>query len=486
MTGEIIKAALLGTDKYMPKPAPELKGTGDKIAGLATDKEDKFLKLAIATLLYEEAGRKPLVLEGALPECPAEIQPVVSIALNNRIRAALTAKDDVLFHYFVYLLHTRKQVLSSDLVPLVLNKALENKKEAFSWVKICGETGKWLCGLNTAWQKLLDDSVEENVWETGSFDNRKIYLAELRATNPAKALGLLQEVIDKENAANRAAFVELLEINLSLADEPFLQSLLTDKSQKVKDAVVGLLRQLQGSVINNRYLDHLLSVIKVKEERYMLISKKKVLTIREDLLPGEDIFNTGIGKVSSDKGVADHIYIIGQLLGFTDPAILAGRLLVTEDELLTLLLQHTMGNYLAPFLSAAAARYKNKAWALLLLKENKAHNIILLDALQETERVNYYGRFIAVNLPSVLAYLFNDQYKPMPLILAKQLLEQLSKEPYTIQQPAYQRLALHMPAEAMESLINYREAPGQDYQQKYFKAQVAEMVRIMDIRNNTI
>lgn len=484
MTEEIIKAALLGTGKYTPQPSAALGSTGSRIAGLTTDKEDKFLKLAITALLYEEAGRKPLAVEETMPVCPAEVKPAISHNLANRIGAALQSKDEVLFRYFIHTVLVSGAVMPSSLVPFILHKALDSRKDALSLIAVCGESGKWLCGLNPEWQKLSGDVVEENVWDTGSFEARKQYLSQLRTTDPSAALALLTDSIDKENAANRAAFIDVLDINLSLADEPLLLLCLSDKSQKVKESANSLLQKLQGSAVNQRYLDHLLRVILIKDERYMLISKRKTLTIDESPLPGDDIYSSGIGKVSSDKGVPDYLYAIGQMLRYIDPAILSARLSVTADELITLLLQHKDGDYLRPFMAAAAVRFSNRVWAAKLLGDSKVVPISLLDALPPAERVHYYGQFVATGLPALLGYLFDEQYTPMPLALAKQVMEQLAKEPYSIQQPTYQRLALHVPANAMETLINLREAPGQEYQQKYFKAQVAEMVRIMDIKNS--
>lgn len=481
--GEILKAALLGTDKYVPQVFPALGETGLKIMAQPTDKEDRFLKLTIATLLYEEAGRKPIPVEGIMSECPAEILSSINENMSTKIRAALSAKDEVLFHYFIYLVHKRNQVLTAELVPAVLSKALEHKKVARQLLNACGETGKWLCGLNTSWRMLIDETEEENVWETGSFDSRKIFLANIRKSDPAKAIGLLDGAIDRENAANKVMFVELLQARLSVGDEPFLQRLLNDKSQKVKETALSLLQRLQGSVVNRRYLDYLLGVIFVKEERYLLIAKRKVLTIREEVSYGNDIFSTGIGKVSSDKGVADYIYIIGQLLCFIDPAILANRLAVTEDELLTLLLQHKDAHHLRPFLSIAAAQFRNKVWAVKLLSNKEAHTA-LLDALPKNERTDFYELFLETQLQSLLPYLFDEGYTLLHSGFAGQLLGYLSKNPYVIAQAAYQRLALHLPNDVLAQLQLYIGKSGEDYQGKYFKTQIMEMTRIIEIRNN--
>lgn len=482
---EILKAALLGTDKFTPQASASLHETGARIMAQPTDKEDRFIKIAITTLLYEEAGRKPALIEGSVTECPAENHPYINDKLSGKIKTCLSTKDDVFFHYCIYLVHVRNQLLTPDLVPMVLNKALDNKKIAQSLVNVCGEKGKWLCKLNLNWRSLLDEGEDDNVWETGSFESRRIFLADIRKADPARAIELLKGTFDKESAANRASFSEVLHHNLSLSDEPFLQKLLQDKSQKVKETATSLLQKLQGSAINTRYLNYLLNVMLVKEERYLLVTKRKVITIREDLLPGDDIFSTGIDKVSSNKDVPDHVYVIGQILRFIDPAILAAQLNTTEEELITLLLQQKDAEQLLPYLADAAGKFRNRVWAMHLLNKKETSYIILLDALPNNERMNFYQLFVDDNVAAVLHYLFDESYTIMPMRLGIKLIEHFSKQPYSIPQAGYQRLALHLPYDMVSHLKRYAESASADYQDKYFKTQATEMMRVIEIRNNT-
>ncbi|KAA6438610.1 hypothetical protein FEM33_18265 [Dyadobacter flavalbus] len=483
---EILKAALLGTDNYMPQPSLSLQETGEKIALQNTDKEDRFLKLAITALLYEEAGRNPLRVESCMPECPAETLPLIGEKMHGSIMAALTAKDEVLFQYLVYVVNKSNQVLTSELIPLILNKALEHKKAAFPLIKACGETGKWLCQLNENWRIFFENSDEENVWETGSFESRKAFLKNIRNSDPQRAIELLEQTFSTENAANRQAFLELLEQNLSIADEPFLQSLLKDKSQKVRETATEFLRKIQGSAINKSYLEYVLNVISIKEERHLLVTKKKVLSIRNDVLPDENLFKTGIEKVSSCKEVPDYIYITGQALQYVDPVILAQQLAVTEPELIRLFIQHKDSKYLLRHLAFSASCFKSKTWALALLHTQEVQDIILLNVLTEPERMPFYEQFIEGNLQQLLTYLLDDNYSILPESLSQRLLGFLLQNPYEITQPVYHRLALHLPVQILPKLKHYAEDAGEGYQHRYFKVQALEMMRIIDLKNNII
>src|SRR5215217_9945 len=123
---EILKTALLGTDKYMPNPASGLETLTDKIGQQATEKEDKFLKMAIATLLYEEAGNLPVKTEITLPECPSEQHEIINDQLAGYLHLFLQGKDETLLRYFTYICQLKQLVVTPELVPLVLNKALEH------------------------------------------------------------------------------------------------------------------------------------------------------------------------------------------------------------------------------------------------------------------------------------------------------------------------------------------------------------------------
>ncbi|MBC7554548.1 MAG: hypothetical protein H7257_11270 [Taibaiella sp.] len=481
MTGnEIVKAALLGTEKYMPATWPELGETGTKIMALPTGSEDRFLKLAITALLYEEAGRKPVAVAGTIPICPPEVRPLAGAQLALLLRTALETNDTEVFQYFVYLVTKKNLVLPAEMVPMLLNKALANKRTAERLVQLCGETGRWLCGFNERWRTLLLPQEGDNVWETGTPESRKAYLLATRRADPALAVSLLASTIDKENAANRVALLEQLQVNLSPADEPFLLGLVADKSPKVKQTAISLLQRIPGSAINTMYLQYLRQTVQIKEERYLLIAKKKVLVISEVITAGEELYDTGIEKLSAAKDMPDYLFIIGQLISLTDPAVLAGELGVKEEELLTMLLQHKEGQKLLPYLANAAALYANKVWARILLARNDGIEIKLLEALPETERRHFYGQFVAEQLPELLSYLFDDVYSAMDVPLAEQILTQLIKKYYKAQ--VYNRLALHLPFEVMPRLNAYIDNLRDDYNGRYVKGNIAGMIRIMEVK----
>ncbi|WP_444912394.1 DUF5691 domain-containing protein [Microbulbifer sp. PAAF003] len=81
----------------------------------------------------------------------------------------------------------------------------------------------------------IDDSealTEEN-WDDWYPSGRLAKLRELRFSNPAAALNLIQTCAGREPADKRLRMVRVLAIRLSESDGEYLQSLLKDRSQKV-------------------------------------------------------------------------------------------------------------------------------------------------------------------------------------------------------------------------------------------------------------
>ncbi len=479
---EIIKTALLGTGKYPFQPGNYPEDISGKITTAQTDKEDAFLKHAAVTFLYEECGQLPVKISAEITPCPDEEKQLVGRDINFQLKSARTSNDEVLFDYLINRINNSRKVIGPEMVPIVLDKAITNRKNAKPLLTACGETGKWLCKLNKNWQIILAADVENSDWETGSLEGRKAYFQAVRKKNPAEALELLKQVFEQENANIRADFIFYLFVNLSLNDEAFLEESLKDKSKKVKENAQLLLQLLQGSKVNNLYLNYLAEAFTIKEERVMLISKKRVLQIN-NILPAEEIFKSGIEKVSSEKGVEDHIYWIAQMLSFVNTGLLAQKLQVKEDECLKLLLDHKQAKVFIPKLTSNAINFKNKTLALMLLQEENIASLQLLHLLEPQERAAYFERFIETHIAEVVEMLSDENYTIIDKKLAQQILKKLSTNPYQVTQSTYAQLALQLPTEITGLLQDFANEQVADYQRRFFNTQAANMLRYIELRN---
>lgn len=476
----IIKTALLGTDKVQYDPIPQLSGIGNQIIERQVDKEDAFLKNAAVNFLYNECGKIPNAYNGIEESCSEEIREELNAPTGFQIKSALRLKDDILFYYLVCRTNQAGKIFGADLVPEGLNKALSQKKKAEAVLTVCGETGKWLASINKNWSTLYSSAPSGEDWETGNLEWRLNYFAGIRGEAPSDALTLLND-LQQENANTRAEFIALLEINLSINDEAFLMSVLNDKSKKVKDIAIYLLKLVPGTAINQLFLDYLLKSLSVKEERVLLIAKKKVLGIDTSIAPNEDLFKYGLEKISSQKGVDDAVFWVAQIFGFIDVATLASKFNLQVEEWLKLVLGDKNADVFKPFLKNAAIHFKDELLSKKLLESGIKDGVELLKYVDSKERNTFVKDLLETDLNRVLDLVL-ESYDIMETAVAERILKKLSDNPYAIQTNVYQKLALSIPDGLLPLLKKY-EAPASDhYQVKYFSNQVAGMIRYIELR----
>lgn len=77
---------------------------------------------------------------------------------------------------------------------------------------------------------------------------------------------MLQSTWKQEAASDRAKFLEVLALNLSLEDEPFLEAALDDRSQPVKRAAAKLLNKLPASRRGQRMAERVRSLVQIQRQ----------------------------------------------------------------------------------------------------------------------------------------------------------------------------------------------------------------------------
>jgi hypothetical protein len=95
-------------------------------------------------------------------------------------------------------------------------------------------------------ERLLDALRADN-WDDFYPAARRIALADIRRSDPAAARTLLEAKAAGETAEARLPLIELLRVNLSDADAPYLSSLSADRSGKVKQLAARLLARIGRS-----------------------------------------------------------------------------------------------------------------------------------------------------------------------------------------------------------------------------------------------
>lgn len=480
----IIKSALLGTDKYMSDIPTVLTEWDNGLQKIKEDKEDYFLKLAAGILLFDELGTDPAKVEAKSDVCPDETKKYISARAGLLFKQLLQTKEEHLFDYFIIECRQQGKVVTPEFVPQLLDKAFadKNKESSLILAEVCGETGKWLAKQNESWNKLAV-AEDADVWETGSLVQRKNYLEQLRQQDPRAAIPLLEKSIAEETAANRQVFLEVLSSGLSLEDEPFLTSFINDRSKGVKQAVCNLLKSLRGSALYLSYMDFLKKILSVQEQRAFLIVKKKALVISKDFTPDKELFESGIGKISSQKGVEDSDFWVSELIRSIHPEDLAEVLGTSVEETLELFLDHPQKKLFILSLIQTVNTHKYTGWINSLISLKDGEGISLMRLMNVPERIKHMEKVLDDEVHFVIQLICDlDHNEQLPLSFAEKLLIRFKKDPYTIFQNTYTSLAIYLPASVCGVLERYSDNKNDQAADRYLATQAAAMLRIVEIR----
>lgn len=485
LTEPIIKAAMLGTEKWMP-PLDGLPGSiGDFVQQNAVDREDAFLKYAGLLLTYDEAGSLPADAAHTIEPCPADQLPTLKSAKAGLLRECLATGDDLLAGYLAQKSLEAGFIAPGDTLPGLLDMAVQYKKLRESMLAFMGASGKWLAQFNPHWQELpfsTSEAIDENTWETGNENERIQFLETLRNKNPSKAIELLEKAFPQENAAARLSLLQILHINKSTADEPFLQSLLSDKSKQVKQEAQYLLKTIPGTRLNQLFLDYCTSVCSIREERYLLLAKKKVLRLAENIEPSKELFDAGISKVSSLKGMTDHLSWFAEALAFTSPDSLAAALGISAETLLDHLLANKELEPLRIHFSSAAIHFKHTGWARKLIAEDMFINSAMLNILPYPEAQRHLPKLMKTEAGEVLKMINEHPYVEFPKEIARDFFELLKQQPYTIQKQDYRKMALCFPVSSLGFIQQLLESGATQNINPYFINQAMEMEKILQAK----
>lgn len=242
---DLVTAALLGSQHAA---APALPA---ELAEAVKADSASLLAQAGALDLWRQAGR----LVGSAPAAPA-LAPVESRPLlPARARAHWPILQRGEFpHLLLEWLQTLPQAgwrLPAATLPELLSWAGARAARREAVLAAGGQRAHWLAAQHPDWSRgaaptpLLEPAVDP--WETGSLPERVAHLTARRRTEAAAAREQLTHVWASEPAAARTALLEALATGLGAEDEPFLESVLADRSKEARRGAVDLLARLPGS-----------------------------------------------------------------------------------------------------------------------------------------------------------------------------------------------------------------------------------------------
>lgn len=270
----LIAAALLGTSRRPPS-WPRVPGAlGELLMNLdPSDQDARLLRTAGVLSLAFEAGLELLPAVPPLPEAPAEELPVAdSPALQVAAARILSEHRIEILIEWLGLLAARRRRVPDALLSAVLASSTNQPALRRAIGQLPGQRHRWLASLNPDWQGVLMESADtsgqplpETLLETGTLAERVAVLRQLRRTNPDRARELLAVLLPKEAARERQELLGTVAEAPLPADEPFLESVLSDKARGVRQRAASALSRLAGSAFAQRMEARLTPLVQVRK-----------------------------------------------------------------------------------------------------------------------------------------------------------------------------------------------------------------------------
>jgi hypothetical protein len=297
MLSELTSVALLGTERRTFQPPrrptnavgsdPLLEGiyavteaaqTPEELVALTATLLDLFRRMGVIPSLVPLAGpeedEQPEQTEvHSAPPPSAAATQLLDLLLSGTVAVA-RKNDALLSQWFEGCARSGQRIEYRQLVD-ALNRANGVPELRPAIVGALGERGMLLARANKTWSWALrkgqqeeartnEAPIDADTFAKTDATARPMLLTNWRERDPQQAVAVLAENWTKENAADRASFVDALKTGLSTSDELFLEDALDDKAKSVRFAAAKLLALLPKSAWLTRMQERVNSVASIR------------------------------------------------------------------------------------------------------------------------------------------------------------------------------------------------------------------------------
>jgi len=479
----IINTAMLGTDKPEQGNAefpPELLAVTNELN--SSDKESVFLQKAALIYNYRQCGFIPLQKQDLpLNKANPETKHYCSDMAANVLTAILAEDCLALLELWLAQSSKNKRLLPPEVLPVILDKANQYPVLRPFVIKCSGNRGEWLSRFNPMWN-YFTGLPDEELWQTGKPAERVKLLQSIRQKNPDMAREMLQQTWPQEDMTSRVEFLKRLHVNVGLADLSWLESLLTEKGQKVKDEVLALLKQIPGSSIIRVFESILSKAVVLKKEKALLGMMNKIAIVLQ--LPDkfdESIFKLGIEKLSGPKSsLSDNDFIIYQLISFVPPAFWEKQFDASPAQVVEYFEKYAAS--MLPALALAVSRFKEDKWALYFLNQDTFYPDFI-NMLQAQEQEKYLLRFIDRDTQHVIHHAFHckDEWRPA---FAMAAISYMANNPYQYNRGVYNQTIKLIPVSVLNQLEKIE--PKEPNMQSTWEKIRAHLIKLLTLKQQTL
>lgn len=485
---EIIHTALLGTDKKqlsLDETSVPFAGLKDKINQMPSlDKEDQFLHLAAIVLNYRQCGRMPFPMEGAeMTAAEPETKPYSS-AKAFQILKDILAEDNhtPLLKFWLKQCSAVERLIRPEIIPDLFSVAVQQKELRANILQVCGKRGEWLGKFNASWQfSAPSDPLE--IWQTGTIEERKNILKLLRQTDPAKAREWVSECWDKENAAVKIDFLKQFEGNLTADDKDWLEALPSEKSLKLRDMILLLLKQLPGSSVVEMYWRVLQQAITLKKEKALLgMMNKLSLHIEPPEYLDDSLVKTGVEKLSNDKLFNDDEFALYQMMSCIPPAYWESHLAINPEQIIQQFQKEKSHKKYLSAIAGAIIRFHDSRWAQAFLQQTDLFYIPVLSLLPKELQEKYCLRNFDL-YPEELIQFSSSGENTWSIELSKSIIRYAARNPYKYNRLFFNENIERLPGDIYSALSGI-QMPEEHLQTQWEKTN-AHILKLHSIKQET-
>ncbi|MBX0331090.1 hypothetical protein K2Z83_25905 [Oscillochloris sp. ZM17-4] len=374
---DLVATALLGTERRAPALPVAGGALGDLLGRLAPgdDPAGALLGAAAAVALYRRAGwLPPASAAQPFPPAPPDDLPPCSARAGAHLAQMLAGTYAAALPEWLAALASAGRAAPASLLPALLDHGRNHEDLRPVIVAALGARGRWLAGLNPDWEYAsgAGAAAQEDatpLWETGSPAARLMLLAGLRAREPERARDLLAASWASEKVDDRERFLAALAQGLCMADEPFLEQALNDRSERVRKAAADLLATLPESALAQRMAARVAPLLRWQPGRLLQRASIDVALPEEyDKAMQRD----GIVRKPARSGMGEKAWWLSQMIEQIPPDAWCKLWGASPDEILKAKLPKEWRDLLLSSLSEAARRHGDQEWLEALIALRRA------------------------------------------------------------------------------------------------------------------
>ncbi|MEL7071838.1 MAG: DUF5691 domain-containing protein [Cyanobacteria bacterium J06581_3] len=281
-----VDAALLGTDRRRPAPPKETNESDDLISLVRdldwSQPEAALLSVAGVVGQYQQVGRCAKQNESvgsSIAPCEPDTQPCCSDRIAQYLGVAMQEYPEAVPE-LLGLMASMGQRVPPKWLPKLLSFGCRQLDLQTQIGAVLGYRGRWLAARNPDWRygcvvqnndMQADDATDsvaeiqrlQKQWQLGTARERCLALQQWRKVDSETAREALCESWKAESWRDREAFLSALATGLSLYDEDFLESALSDRAKSVRASAAQLLATLPESGLCQRMAERSRAFVRV-------------------------------------------------------------------------------------------------------------------------------------------------------------------------------------------------------------------------------